>query len=283
MRSASRTRARRVDEYPFQLSGGMKQRVMIALGARLRARAADRRRADHRARRDDPGADPRPAALSCRRSAGCRSCSSPTISASSRGWRTAWRSCTRAQIVEVAEREAFFRAPQHPYSRKLFAALPATGKRGAELRVIRRPGAGALGRVHRLPVRRPLRSRVRALPHRGRPAGRRWRRATRRAAISARAERAGADRVCALAPGESCGMDAGGASACRCSRSRPEGPLPDPAWRLQAHGRPREGGGRRLARDRAPAARWRSSASRAAARRPSARASCGSSGRPPAR
>ena len=31
-------------------------------GARQRARPADRRRADHRARRDDPGADPRPAA-----------------------------------------------------------------------------------------------------------------------------------------------------------------------------------------------------------------------------
>jgi peptide/nickel transport system ATP-binding protein len=40
------------------------------------------------------------------------------------------------EIVEVAEREAFFRAPQHPYSQKLFAALPGTGQRG-ELAVIR--------------------------------------------------------------------------------------------------------------------------------------------------
>jgi peptide/nickel transport system ATP-binding protein len=40
------------------------------------------------------------------------------------------------QIVEVAERERYFRAPQHPYSRKLFAALPGTAKRGAELEVI---------------------------------------------------------------------------------------------------------------------------------------------------
>jgi oligopeptide/dipeptide ABC transporter ATP-binding protein len=40
------------------------------------------------------------------------------------------------EIVEVAEREAFFRAPQHPYSQKLFAALPGTGHRG-ELAVIR--------------------------------------------------------------------------------------------------------------------------------------------------
>src|ERR1044071_2739975 len=40
------------------------------------------------------------------------------------------------EIVELAEREAFFRAPQHPYSQKLFAALPGTGQRG-ELAVIR--------------------------------------------------------------------------------------------------------------------------------------------------
>jgi len=39
------------------------------------------------------------------------------------------------EIVELAEREAFFRAPQHPYSQKLFAALPA--QRSGELAVIR--------------------------------------------------------------------------------------------------------------------------------------------------
>ena len=33
------------------------------------------------------------------------------------------------EIVELATREAFFRAPQHPYSQKLFAALPGTGQR----------------------------------------------------------------------------------------------------------------------------------------------------------
>ena len=35
-------------------------------GARLQSEAPDRRRADHRARRDDPGADPRPSASDCR-------------------------------------------------------------------------------------------------------------------------------------------------------------------------------------------------------------------------
>jgi oligopeptide/dipeptide ABC transporter ATP-binding protein len=41
------------------------------------------------------------------------------------------------QIVEMASREAFFRAPQHPYSQKLFEALPSPERRAGELAVIR--------------------------------------------------------------------------------------------------------------------------------------------------
>jgi len=37
------------------------------------------------------------------------------------------------EIVEVAPREAFFRAPQHPYSQKLFAALPSAAQRAGPL------------------------------------------------------------------------------------------------------------------------------------------------------
>jgi peptide/nickel transport system ATP-binding protein len=41
------------------------------------------------------------------------------------------------EIVELASRENFFRAPQHPYSQKLFAALPSPRRRAGELAVIR--------------------------------------------------------------------------------------------------------------------------------------------------
>jgi peptide/nickel transport system ATP-binding protein len=40
------------------------------------------------------------------------------------------------QIVESGPRAAFFATPQHPYARKLFAALPGAGMRGAALEVI---------------------------------------------------------------------------------------------------------------------------------------------------
>ena len=57
----------RYNQYPHEFSGGMRQRAMIAMAITNSPVAPDRRRADHRARRDDPGAGARGAEDACRR------------------------------------------------------------------------------------------------------------------------------------------------------------------------------------------------------------------------
>jgi peptide/nickel transport system ATP-binding protein len=126
----------RIDQYPFQLSGGQKQRVMVAaaLAAEPEVLIADEPTTaldvtiqaqilDLLARLQ---AERGMALLLITHDLGIVAKMAHRVAVMYAG-----------QIVEIAEREAFFRAPQHPYSQKLFASLPSPRARGGALAVIR--------------------------------------------------------------------------------------------------------------------------------------------------
>ena len=126
---------RRLDEYPFQLSGGLKQRVMIAgaLAADPEVLVADEPttaldvtiQAQILDLLKKLQAERGMAILLITHDLGVVAQMADRVAVAYAG-----------EIVEVASRAAFFRAPQHPYSRKLFAALPAAGKRSGSLEAI---------------------------------------------------------------------------------------------------------------------------------------------------
>src|SRR5258706_2933563 len=127
---------RRFEEYPFQLSGGLKQRVMIAGALAV-----------------DPEvlvADEPTTALDVTIQAqilellnSLRKARGMTLLLITHDLGIVAQMADRVavmyarQIVELAERAAFFRAPQHPYSQKLFDALPSPQRRAGDLAVIR--------------------------------------------------------------------------------------------------------------------------------------------------
>ncbi len=127
--------ARRCGEYPFQLSGGLKQRVMIAsaLAAEPEVLIADE---------PTTALDVTIQAQILDLLAKLQAQRSMAILLITHDLGIVARMAQRVavmyagEIVEVAERDAFFAAPQHPYSQKLFQALPSPEKRGAELPVI---------------------------------------------------------------------------------------------------------------------------------------------------
>jgi len=126
---------RRLDEYPFQLSGGMKQRVMIAvaLAGNPRLLVAD---------------EPTTALdvtiqaqilellrrLQAERGMGMLLITHDLGVVAQMAQRVGVMYA--GEIVEEAPREAFFGAPRHPYTQKLFAALPDLARRGGRLETI---------------------------------------------------------------------------------------------------------------------------------------------------
>ncbi|WP_068804499.1 ABC transporter ATP-binding protein [Thauera phenolivorans] len=124
--------ARRLGEYPFQFSGGMKQRVMIAialagspellvadepttaLDVTIQAQVLDllaRLQAEHGM-----------GMLLITHDLGVVARMAHRVGVMYAG-----------ELVETGPREAFFAAPLHPYSRKLFDALPTAAQRGSPL------------------------------------------------------------------------------------------------------------------------------------------------------
>ena len=128
--------ARRKHEYPFQLSGGMKQRVMIAmalacdpevliadepttaLDVTIQAQILELLRDLQETRRMS--------VLLITHDLAVVSQVAHRVGVMYAG-----------QIVETAGRDAFFAGPAHPYSRKLFDSLPGAARRGGALAVIR--------------------------------------------------------------------------------------------------------------------------------------------------
>ncbi len=127
--------AHRFDAYPFQLSGGMKQRVMIAMSL---AGKPDLLIADEPTTALDVTIQAQ--VLQLMRDLQAASGMSILLITHDLGVvaEMAHRVAVMyaGEIVELADRERFFGAPFHPYSRKLFAALPGWGKRTQKLEVI---------------------------------------------------------------------------------------------------------------------------------------------------
>ena len=127
---------RRLDEFSFQLSGGMKQRVMIAIAL---AAEHDLLIADEPTTALDVTIQAQVLELL----SGLQRASGMAILLITHDLGVVAQMAHKVavmyagQIIEVATREQFFLAPRHPYSRKLFQALPDGERRGGELAVIR--------------------------------------------------------------------------------------------------------------------------------------------------
>ncbi|WP_374328654.1 dipeptide ABC transporter ATP-binding protein [Azonexus sp.] len=126
---------RRLDEYPFQLSGGMKQRVMIAIAL---AGEPELLIADEPTTALDVTVQAQILDLL----AGLQAARGMGMLLITHDLGVVARMAQRigvmyaGELVEVASRADFFTTPRHPYTQALFAALPEVSRRGTALTTI---------------------------------------------------------------------------------------------------------------------------------------------------
>lgn len=129
---------RRLDEFPFQMSGGMKQRAMIAMAL---AGEPELLIADEPTTALDVTIQAQVLDLLNR----LQVQRGMAVLLITHDLGVVARMAQRVgvmyagQLIEEAPRALFFGAPRHPYSHKLFAALPSARRRGSELETI--PGS----------------------------------------------------------------------------------------------------------------------------------------------
>jgi len=128
--------SRRCHDYPFQLSGGMKQRVMIAIALACEPELLIA---------DEPttALDVTIQAQVLELLRNLQKKRSMAILLITHDLGVVAEMANRVavmyagEIVELADRDSFFSAPRHPYTQKLFASLPGQNKRGKQLDVIK--------------------------------------------------------------------------------------------------------------------------------------------------
>jgi peptide/nickel transport system ATP-binding protein len=139
--------ARRLDEYPFQFSGGMKQRAMIAIALAGHPRLLI---ADEPTTALDVTVQSQIldllAALQRERGMALLLITHDLGVVARMAHRVGVMYA--GEIVESAACETFFRAPRHPYSQALFAALPEAARRGTRLRAL----AGQVPALNAMPA-----------------------------------------------------------------------------------------------------------------------------------
>jgi ABC-type uncharacterized transport system YnjBCD ATPase subunit len=120
--------ASRIKEYPHQILRRHAPARDDRHGAGLQAQAADRRRADHRARRHHPGPDPRADQGAAGRAGHVGAVHHPRHGRRGRDRRPHHRHVRRAMRSRRTPRKPMFAHAKNPYTRALLAAVPRLGR-----------------------------------------------------------------------------------------------------------------------------------------------------------